>query len=203
MENEVSKEVNFTVEQAFRGVAGDALQLVDSGSSCSYEFHEGGEYLVYAYRDRTSPAVLYTHYCTRTTELSKAAHDLAYISSLSTEKQPNQIVGVLRDDEKWLQKIDVVASNGRSSYRAKSDDQGWFRIKIPHPGKYRVRIYLPRSSDVTGTQEQLGKISNRVVTKAHVVLEYEANVESGKCVFINPPLFVDYLEFQKRSQRKN
>lgn len=197
LENRVSKEIQFNVQQAFRGVDSDALQLVDYGSSCDYVFEEGKEYLVYAYRNTSSPTVLYTHYCTRTTELSKAANDLAYIKSLSTEKQPNQIVGVLADGDKRLPKIDIVASNGRSRYRTKSDNEGWFRLTVPQSGKYHVRIYLPRYADVVGTQEQLDRISNRIVTKTHVILEYEAIVESGRCVFINPPLVVDYLEYKR------
>jgi hypothetical protein len=44
---------------------------------------------------------------------------------------------------------------------------------------------------------ELEKIANRVRTRTGVIIEYDAVVEPNKCAFINPPLFIDYLEYQK------
>ena len=58
-------------------------------------------------------------------------------------------------------------------------------------------MFLPRYADVAGTEAELDRIKHRVVTKRSIVLEYEAILEPGKCVFINPPLFIFWPEYQK------
>jgi hypothetical protein len=136
--------ISFTVERGLVGVNGNAAELIDYMTSCDYTFEEGKKYLVYAYRNRKSPGnELYTHYCTRTTELSKAADDLAYIKTLPDKGQQLQILGVLADGDKKLRKVRVSASSAGRYYRSLSDNEGWFRFILPRPGQYRVRILLP------------------------------------------------------------
>lgn len=191
--------VSFTVERGLVGVEGSAAELVNYLTSCDYTFEERKKYLVYAYRNRKSPGnELHTHYCTRTTELSKAADDLAYIKTLSEKGEQIQILGVLADGDMKLGKVRVSASSAGRHYRSFSDNEGWFRFLLPRPGQYRVRILLPPYSDVVGTKEELDQISNRVRTQAHTLLQYEVAVAPGKCAFVNPPLFVDYMEYERQ-----
>ena len=90
----------------------------------------------------------------------------------------------------------MASSDGRV-YRTTSNKEGWFSLDLPQPGNYRVRILLPLYSDVVGTKTELDKISNRVVTRTSIVLEYDVVVEPGRCAFINPPLFIDRSEYEK------
>jgi hypothetical protein len=193
--------ISFTVERGLVGVNSSNAELVNDMHSCRYDFKEGEKYLVYAYRNWNSPGnELYTHYCTRTRELSNAVVDLAYIKTLSEKGPQLQILGVLADGDKRLRKVRVSASSAGRHYRSFSDNDGWFKFMVPRPGRYRVSILLPPYSDVVGTKEELDQISNRVRTRAHTLLEYDVAVAPGKCAFVNPPLFVDYLEYEK--QRK-
>lgn len=195
-DNPRRKSIHFNVQRAFRGESGSAAEIVEYGTSCDYGFTEGKTYLVYAYRnsDRNE---LYTHYCTRTTELSNANADIAYLKSLSEKGQPMEIIGVLAEGDKRLQFISIVVRNSDREYRTLSDKQGWFRLIGPRSGNYRVRMFLPLYADVVGTKAELDQIKNRVVTKRSIVLEYEVLLNPGKCVFINPPLFIDRSEYQK------
>jgi hypothetical protein len=81
------KIIHFNVERVFFGVSSGTADLVSSGSSCDYEFTEGKRYLVYAFRNGERNE-LYTHYCTRTTEISKADADLVYIKKVFELGQP-------------------------------------------------------------------------------------------------------------------
>ena len=190
------KSIHFNVERAFRGVSSSVAEIVTFGTSCDSEFTEGKRYLVYAYRNGERNE-LYTHYCTRTTELSNADEDMTYLKELSEREQPMQIIGVLAEGDKRLHSVSIVARNGRRDHRTTSDKKGWFKLMVLRSGNYRVRIFLPRYADVVGTEAELGQIKNRVVTKRSIALEYEVVVEPGKCAFINPPLFIDRLEYEK------
>ena len=62
------KKIVFSIEQNLKGLRNSTAELVSYGSSCDYPFAEGKTYLVYAYRN-SERNELYTHYCTRTTEI--------------------------------------------------------------------------------------------------------------------------------------
>lgn len=188
--------IHFNIDQAFRGVSGSVIELLDIGNSCRYDFEERKKYLVYAYRTKEGDK-LYTHYCTRTREISEADADLAYLNSLSNSTQAAEIVGFLGEDNKTLREVEIVARSGKKSYRSLSDKGGWFRLTLPGPGSYRVRMVLPLYSNVVGMKEELDQISKFMVLKTGIAVEYHVSLEPGKCFFINPPLFVASIEYQK------
>jgi hypothetical protein len=193
---EPSQKIDFSIERSLKSLSDSTVELVNYGTSCDYDFAEGKTYLVYAYRN-SKRNELYTHYCTRTTELVKASSDLAFFSLPAEKRQSPQILGVLADNDKRLREISVVASSGSRNYRTTTDDDGWFRINVPQPSKYRVRMLLPLYADVVGTKEELDKISKRMLTRTGIIIEYEAVVEPNRCAFINPPLFIDQSEYEK------
>lgn len=195
----VTQIISFAVERGLVGINSRDAELIDYGTSCHYKFEVGKKYLVYAYRNRKSSGnELYTHYCTRTTGISNAGEDLAYIKTLSEKGKQLQILGLLAEGDKKLRKVRVSASGAGRHYRSRSDNEGWFRFILPKPGQYRVRIFLPPYSDVVGTKQELDQIANRVRTRTHTLLEYDVVVAPGKCAFVNPPLFVDYTEYERQ-----
>lgn len=184
------ERVNFNVERAFRGVAGNNVELMDWMSSCRYGFKAGKRYLVYAYYNPANKT-LSTHTCSRTAEISEAGDDLDYIAGLRTRKPEQLILGILADRDKKLANVEVMAQGEKKSYRSASNEKGWFKIAVAEPGRYVVRITLPHNSDVIGTEEQLDRISSRVRTDKNTILEYVVDVQTGRCAFIDVPLFVE------------
>ena len=71
-EQDFKQKIDFSIERAVKGLSGSTAELVNYRTSCDYTFAEGKTYLVYAYRN-SKRNELYTHYCTRTTELSNAS----------------------------------------------------------------------------------------------------------------------------------
>jgi hypothetical protein len=194
-EAKVRLKMSFNVEKAFKGVSGTVIELTDSRTSCSAEFDEGKKYLVYAYRSKDGNE-LYTHYCTRTTELSKAHDDLVYLNGLSQTPRPTEIVGRLTHNDKKLRRISVVASGNNATYRTVSDENGWFRVKVP-AGKYRVRMLLPLYTSISGTSDELAPITGHKVTKRGIVVDYDLSVERGECSFVDLPLFIENDGYEK------
>jgi hypothetical protein len=190
------EKIDFSIERAIKGLSGSTVQLVSYRTSCDYPFAKGKTYLEIAYRNNERNE-LYTHYCTRTTELSNASSDLAFFRLFPEKRQSVQILGVLADNDKRLRAVRIVASNGDRNYRTTTNKEGWFSLNVARPGKYRVRILLPLYADVVGTETELHQIVRRVRTRTAIIIEYDAVVEPNRCAFVNPPLFIDYLEYKK------
>lgn len=194
-EGDFRETISFNVEKPFKGVSGTVVEITDSRTSCSVSFEEGEKYLVYAYRSKDGKQ-LYTHYCTRTTELSKANDDLVYLNSLSQKLQPTVILGRLTHNDKKLRRISVVASSGNAKYRTVSDENGWFRVKVP-AGNYRVTMLLPLYTSISGTSVELEGITGHNVTKRGIVVDYDLSVKAGECAFVDLPLFIENDEYEK------
>jgi hypothetical protein len=181
--------VKFEVERSFRGVDGGKAELAVWRSSCRYDFEAGKKYLVYAYRDPKTNT-LDTNACSRTRELSDAAEDLRYINGLNLKSPDKAITGRLRDGEKKLTGVRVVAEGMGRRYRSVSDEKGWFSFPVAKAGGYKVRIFLPHHVGVGGTSDLMDKISGVVKTTKHYVVEYEVEVPAGGCTFIDVPLLI-------------
>jgi hypothetical protein len=183
------KRVGFKVERAFRGVEGARAELIEWGTSCDFGFGEGRTYLVYAYRS-PEKGTLSTGYCTRTAELSKAAADLAYLNGLKSAAPETLITGLLADDEARLRGVRVTAENGGRVYRSASDKEGRFKVAVPKPGRYTVRIFLPLHVAVAGAGDLLEKIGGVMKTRRHYVVLYNVEVRAGECVYLDVPIYI-------------
>lgn len=183
------RRVGFKVERVFRGVEGTRAELIEWGTSCDFGFGDGKTYLVYAYRSPTKGA-LYTFYCTRTAELSKATADLVYLNGLKSAAPEMLITGLLADRQRRLKGVSVTAESGGRLYHATSDKEGWFKLAVPKPGRYKVRIFLPLDVGVGGTEDLLNKIGGTSRTRRHYIVLYDVEVRPGACAYIDVPLFI-------------
>lgn len=183
------EKVSFRLERAFRGVEGDSVEMFDWMTSCRYGFKAGGRYLVYAYLDPKT-RTLSTNACSRTSEVSKAAADMDYIAGLDASAPGASVTGILADGEKRLRGVRVTAEMGGKLYRSASDGDGRFSMAVNGPGRYRLRIFLPPDVGVAGPSDLLDKVSSVVKTKRRHVVEYEVEVQAGRCTFVDVPLFI-------------
>lgn len=116
---------------------------------------------------------------------------------LPEKRQLHQILGVLADSVKKLPEIRIDASREGRTYRTKTDKEGWFSLNLPREGNYRVRIFLSRYVAVAGLSAELENISKYVPWPTGAIIEYEVIVEPNRCAFINPPLYIDFIEYEK------
>ncbi len=71
--------VDVAVDATWKGVTTSRTALYTSGTTCSYHFVEGEQYLIYAYRHEGS---LHTGLCTRTARALQAEEDLEFLADL-------------------------------------------------------------------------------------------------------------------------
>ena len=149
-------KVHFVVEEAFIGIDGKEVDIEsDANSSCGYSFEQGELYLVYAYGSQEKR--LSTSVCTRTTPLTQATEDLAFlqnlpprgsgvrifgnvsaITTISTEHYKNGVY------KKGLAEIKVTVKDlqGRV-FNTVTGDNGDYEFKGLKPGVYTVEAKLP------------------------------------------------------------
>jgi hypothetical protein len=185
------RTVRFSLEQAYRGVEGQEVELVNWINSCEYQFEKGKKYFVYAYRNSRSNT-LGTHGCSRTTEVSHATEDIAYVRGVSSKHAEQSISGVVLENR--YTPVTGVKINIRGEgrhYNASTDGEGRFKVLIIQPGKYSVRFILPRNSGVIGVEEQLNQFTTYKPTDKNTILGAEVDIQVGRCAFFDVPLVID------------
>ncbi len=91
--------VRFAVSEMFRGdnQAGEiTIETNEQSSACGFNFRDGGDYVVFAYRDEKAQAFATSH-CTRTREVTSDATDvdLLWMRGLATAPHGGSIFGVM------------------------------------------------------------------------------------------------------------
>jgi hypothetical protein len=163
----------FTVEEAFRGVAGTSVETVEMGTSCDYHFKVGERYFVYGWIDPKTGKVS-VHSCSATKTLDTAAADLAYARGVARGEQTPGIIGsVMRETRKDvssyrshgpLEAVRITAESAGRSFETKTDAKGAFSFFNLPAGRYRVRALLPADLRLLYGQDT-----------------FEADVVDGRC----------------------
>ncbi|HEY0082456.1 MAG TPA: hypothetical protein VGB61_06680 [Pyrinomonadaceae bacterium] len=186
--------VRFSVEESYRGIEGAFAEVVTGlgGGDCGYEFRQGGQYVVYAYRDDKEKR-LHTSICTRTRPLDKAAADLAYMRGLATAAPLGVIFGNVskrnrnwKEGETWRTGVggaELTIEGEGTRYELKSNAQGEFSIEGLAPGEYTVKLRIPpglaqlnAQSEFMETTERDAKVFARGCAQTEFLLEPDTRV---------------------------
>lgn len=172
--------LHFIVEQPFRGVAGNRVDVeTPHGTSCDMKFEKGKRYLIYASSERDSNQ-LFAGPCTRTTELKHAIDDLNYIRTVTQQEAKESILGrLVHNKYEPLPGLKVTVQSGDKTFEAKTDDKGDFSVSLPAPGSYTVRAFIPFAAAVMAYREdEQAKIAT---TDALTIFEYEVQIAKNQC----------------------
>ena len=174
--------LHFFVEQPFRGVDGNRVDVATlHGTSCDMTFTKGKRYLIYASREEGGDR-LFAHPCTRTTELKDAMEDLDYIRSVMQQQAKESIMGrLLRTRSERLAGLKVTVQHGDKTWETRTDEEGYFSVSVPGPGKYTVRAFIPFAAAVMAqVEEKPGKVH---ATDTLTTFEYEVQLEKNECEY--------------------
>ncbi|HKO46038.1 MAG TPA: carboxypeptidase-like regulatory domain-containing protein [Pyrinomonadaceae bacterium] len=182
-----SRVFRFTVDKAFRGVEAKEVEVLtgSGGGDCGYGFQLGGQYVVYAYRDKANRLV--TSICSRTRPSSEADTDLSYFKDLSKLEPGGTIFGEIklqrRNDTNWIDATPLkgvkllLVGRGRD-YETLTDEKGKYKVSGVQAGTYRVRVSLPEGTSVH-REEQAVEVSGKGCAQASFWLEPDTRV-TGK-----------------------
>ncbi|MBK7709224.1 MAG: hypothetical protein IPJ30_26580 [Acidobacteria bacterium] len=151
-------EIYFEVIEAFRGtVAGRRLTILSNtgGGDCGYWFRRGETYVVFASREKTPTARLWTSLCSGTAALGVADEALGFLRNIPKPGSGGTILGTVYESTRnyeLLGQVNPAYANLRVSavsvgrrgrvFSAATDRDGRYEIKVP-PGRYFVRPELP------------------------------------------------------------
>lgn len=176
--------VRFSVNEAFLGVNGTEAEVKTGlgDADCGYGFRQGGQYLVYAYRQKDGS--LYTGICSRTRPLSEAADDLAYIRGLSSAQPGATLFGQVQGRKKIGEELQavkgarIIIEGAAKQVEATTDEKGRYRVSGLPPDTYRVKI-APVPGLSVDSSEREAKVVDRGCAQIDFWLEPETRI-SGK-----------------------
>lgn len=184
--------LHFIVEQPFRGVSGNRVEVVTmSGTMCDIKFDRGKRYLIYAVLDSDSKQ-LFTGFCMRTTELEHAGDDLEYIRAVMHQDVTESIAGrIEQSGSQELAGRKITVQGGGKMLETMTDDRGDFSVSLPGPGKYTVRAFVPFAASAMSLQPD--EIPRVVATDTETTIEYEVEVGRSRCNYRQLRIYEDDL----------
>jgi hypothetical protein len=118
--------VRFSVEQAFKGISGEEVEIVTGmgGGDCGYHFEDGERYVVYAIRDGRDKSRLYAGICNRIKLVAEAEEDFAYFRAIPEAGSGGLVFGKVK-------KVDIISAEDARDISPK----GKWRFTYGHPGE--------------------------------------------------------------------
>lgn len=170
--------LHFIVEQPFRGITGDRVEVETiHGTSCDLRFAKGEKYLIYA--GKRSNGQLVVGPCTRTQNLKYADEDLSYLRTLAQQEVKETILGRFGKFQQ-LPGLRITVQNADQTIETKTDQNGNFSVLLPGPGNYKVSVFIPFAAAVMAYPEDKQATIN---ASTLTIFEYEAQVARNECHF--------------------
>lgn len=174
--------VHFSVEQPFKGVAVDRLEVATStGTDCDLDFEIGEQYFVYAYQILPTKR-LTTGACTRTRKLSIAKEDMDQVRELLA-MSPHRTWLIGRDGKpsSLLAGSEVIVESQGKVSTTLVKKGGDFTVELPGAGTYQVTIIAPAGVELLNHSTQW-----RIFDKnGRSAVQFERPVAEGQCEFLD------------------
>jgi carboxypeptidase family protein len=156
--------VRFSIEQVFKGVAGDEVEIVTGmgGGDCGYHFKDGERYVVYANRSGQDKSRLYSGICNRIKLVAEADEDFAYFRAIPEAGTGSLVYGRVkkltmalgfdnRYQETYLDNIKVTIEGNGRKFETTTNKDGYYQVSGLAPGRYNVNAGI---SDGQNSQSQ-------------------------------------------------
>ncbi len=179
--------VRILIDRQLRGVEDNEVEVLTGlgDGDCGYGFRLGGQYLVYAYRDKEQR--LSTSSCTRTRLLSEAATDLEYVRGLTKAAPGGTIFGevrIYRPTQRYernpppVQDVSILLEGANKHFETKTNTAGKYSISDLPPGTYKVKVDLPEGLSISNFEREL-TVYDRGCAQAFFLVEPDTRL-TGK-----------------------
>jgi len=152
--------VRFSIEQAFKGIAGDEVEIVTgiSGGDCGYYFKDGERYVVYAISSGRDKSRLYSGFCNRIKLVAEAEEDFAYFRAIPEVGTGGLVYGRVkkrtpplsfdnRYQETYLDNIKITIEGNGRRFETTTNKDGYYQVSGLAPGKYNVKAGISDSQN--------------------------------------------------------
>lgn len=195
--------VHFEVTKQYRGQAGNPaiVHTPSQSSACGFEFQQGHEYLVYAFKP--TGGSLTTGLCSGTHEVTgRLDADLQWLEALPSAPPGGSIIGHVqsqrqddhgRYDSRGLPEI-AVSIKGPSPVQVSSGTDGNFRVDGLAPGTYEVSAALPK--EYAAYAPQTVTVANHACVEMRWVARSDGHIRGHAYLADGSPAAGLYLTIQ-------
>src|SRR5262252_5186301 len=152
--------VRFSIEQAFKGVAGDEVEIVTGmgHGDCGYHFKDGERYVVYAIRSGRDKSRLYSGICNRIKLVAEADEDFAYFRAIPEAGTGGLVYGRVKKltmslsfdnkyQETYIGNIKVTVEGNGRKFETTTNKDGYYQVSGLAPGQYNVNAGISDSQN--------------------------------------------------------
>ena len=175
--------VRFSIEQAFKGIAGDEVEIVTGmgGGDCGFHFKDGERYVVYAIRNGRDKSRLYAGICNRIKLVAEADEDFAYFRAIPEAGTGGVVYGrvkkwtmPLSDDssyqETYLDNIKIAIEGNGRQFETTTNKNGYYQVSGLAPGQYKVK------ADISDSQNSHSQSTLNVVDRGCAARDFYLQV---------------------------
>ncbi len=186
--------VEVDVIESFFGMNLPLARTINSQTSASFEFARGDQYLFFAGIDKSRNNYFHTGLCSRTVEKDSKtfAEDISFLRAVKKNVGVFWIWGTISE---WgydvpLAGIKAELLGTTPKMVGVSDDLGNIKFEVTKPGKYTVRIHLPKGrtdingglrNDVELWQFQRKQIVGGRLKGRYPYVDYSVTVKNDQC----------------------
>jgi len=150
----------FSIEQAFKGIAGDEVEIVTGmgDGDCGFHFKDGERYVVYAIRSGRDKSRLYSGACNRIKLVAEAEEDFAYFRSIPEAGTGGNVYGRVkkvtpslsfdnRYQETYLDNIKITIEGNGRRFETTTNKDGYYQVSGLAAGRYNVKAGISDSQN--------------------------------------------------------
>ena len=186
------EHVSVNVVENFLGMNSTTAETFNYRHSCAHTFINGEAYLFYGETETDKPTLFGTSLCTRTTEEKYAQADLEYLRAVKAGNSLYWIWGTISEIgySPPLSGIRAEVLGIRPKLESVSDNEGNIKFDVGKPGKYRVRVHLPKGrGDINyaiRNERELWEENRKQIVGGRFrgnrpYVDYELNIQANRC----------------------
>jgi hypothetical protein len=179
--------VSFRVQESFRGVSGNRVQVATATTMCDTVFKKGKPYLVFATHDDET-GQLFTGMCTGTGLAVETDEILSDLRKLANGEAGESISGRIKSSlYQGLPGIKIEIISKDKTFETMSTKYGEFLFSLPGPGFFTVRVSVPYATRLMDSSNDVTVRSTP--GKSVSIFEYDVALGKSQCDYLE--LWVD------------
>ncbi len=174
--------VTFRLQESFRGVSGNTVEIATAITICGPEFKKGKPYVVFAsYDDNTDQ--YFTGMCTGTGLTLETDEILSDLRKLTKRETGESISGRIKSSTyQGLPGIKIEIISKEKTFETMNTKYGDFSVSLPGPGFFTARVSVPYATRLVDTSNDVKVRSARGESVS--IFEYDVTLEKSQCSYL-------------------
>ena len=175
--------VSFRVQESFRGVSGNRVEVATATTMCDTVFKKGKPYLVFATRDDKTDQY-FTGMCTGTGSAVETDEILNDLRKLAKGEADESISGRIKSSRyQGLPAIKIQLISKDKTFETTSSKWGDFSVSLPGPGFFTVRVSVPYAARLMDASDDDVRVRS-TPSESLSIFEYDVTLGKSQCSYL-------------------